>query len=252
MSVPDGHRYDALFFRYIEEGAVRSARVVVPAVIDALGARTMLDVGCGAGAWLAEYLASGVDALGIDGSYVDRDRLLVPADRFVERDVSRPFDLGRRFDLVQCLEVGEHLPHSASATLVDNLTRHSDRVLFSAAVPGQGGEHHVNEQSFEFWRELFGERGFLPFDCFRARFAGAPLEPWYARNMLLYVAAEATERLPEQVRRAQVPADTAIADLSPFSFRVRRSILRRLPVSVVTRLAVLKHRVATGARRRRH
>lgn len=248
MSARDEHRYDALFFRYIEEGAVRSARIVVPTVVECLGVRSVLDVGCGAGAWLGEYLRAGVEALGIDGEYVDRERLLVPADRFVELDVSRPFDLGRRFDLVQCLEVGEHLPHDASSTLVGNLTRHSDRILFSAAIPGQGGEHHVNEQSYEFWRGLFAERGFSPFDFIRPRLAGSRVEPWYARNMILYAAAEATEHLRDEVRRTRVPEGFAIPDLSPLSFRVRRSILRRLPVGVVTRLAILKHRVATRTR----
>lgn len=251
MSVFDGHRYDSLFFRYIEEGAVRSARIVVPEVVRALGVRSMLDVGCGAGAWVAEYLAAGVDAIGVDGAYVDSGRLLIPSERFVERDVSSPFDEGRRFDLVQCLEVGEHLPKSASGTLIDNLTRHADRVLFSAAVPGQGGEHHVNEQSFEFWRLLFADRGFQPFDCLRTRFAGQPLEPWYARNMLLYVAVEAVDGLPESIRQTAISQGSEIPDLSPFSFRVRRSILRRLPVGWVTRLAVLKHRVVTRDRRRR-
>src|SRR2546423_1079096 len=162
------YAYDALFYGYIEEGARRSARAIVPLALAATGCRSVLDVGCGTGAWLSEYANHGIDDyLGVDGEYLDRRRLLIPADRFRPIDVGQPFALGRRFDLVQCLETAEHIRPDASRTIVANLTAHGDRVLFSAAAPGQGGEHHVNEQPYEFWRALFAERQFVAFDAIR-------------------------------------------------------------------------------------
>jgi SAM-dependent methyltransferase len=241
-SLPDRHEYDTFFFNYIEEGAARSARCIAPLVVGALGIRTILDVGCGAGAWLREYERLGVAILGIDGDYVERERLLIAAQQFRALDVTSPFDLGERFDLVQCLEVAEHLPPPCSATLIANLTRHSDWVLFSAAVPGQGGEHHVNEQSCGFWRSLFEEHGFAAHDFLRPHLVGADVEPWYAYNTLLYAREAVGDRLPEVVRRTRVPEDSPIRDFTPLPFRLRKWVLRRLPVPLVSRLAVLKHR----------
>jgi SAM-dependent methyltransferase len=239
------YEYDALFFNYIEEGAIRSARVIVPILLDALGCRSVLDVGCGAGAWLSVYRDLGVDdVMGVDGEYVDRDRLLVAPDRFRPTDVSQPFDLGRRFDLVQCLEVGEHLPTQTSRALVANLTRHASRVLFSAAIPGQGGEHHINEQTYEFWRALFAERGFAPYDYVRPRIQrNAGVERWYAYNTILYVQEDTASTLPEQVQRARIPDATPIPSVAPALFRLRTALFRPFPVSMVSRIAVLKHRV---------
>src|SRR6266480_3717854 len=103
------HIYDKLFYDYISAGSTRSALVVVPLVMQTLKPSSVLDVGCGAGAWLAAYGRSPLsDYLGIDGSYVTQDSLLIPPDKFQPQDIGREFDLGRRFDLVQCLEVAEH------------------------------------------------------------------------------------------------------------------------------------------------
>jgi hypothetical protein len=80
---------------------------------------------------------------------VETARLAMPAKHFAAFDLSRPFRLGRRFDLVQSLEVAEHIPPAQTEIFVDNLAAHGDVILFSAAVPGQGGEFHVNEQPYD-------------------------------------------------------------------------------------------------------
>jgi SAM-dependent methyltransferase len=246
----DPYAYRQLFFDYIESGARRSARTIIPHLTRGLFCRSVLDVGCGAGAWLAEYRDAGVeDVTGVDGDYVDRRRLLVPPDRFRAVDVSRPFDLGRRFDLVQSLEVAEHLPQASSRDFVGNLAAHGDRVLFSAAVPGQGGENHTNERPLDFWRGLFAERGFVPFDYVRPLVAGAPdVEPWYAYNTLLYVRQTSIDALPESIRKSRVKDDEPIANVAPLASQVRYALLRPLPVWLVSRLAVLKHRWIVATR----
>ena len=247
---PDPYEYSALFFDYIEEGALRSARTIVPLVAEALHVRSVLDVGCGAGAWLVEYERLGAEILGIDREYVPPESLLVPIEKFRALDVTQPFDLGRRFDLVQCLEVAEHISPAASDILVSNLVSHSDFVLFSAAVPGQGGEHHVNERPPAFWRKLFLRSGYLVFDPFRARLMSSDAEPWYALNTLLYVRESSVETLPETVRGTVVQARSPIPDLSPATLKLQRLALRCLPVPIVTRLAIWKHSMRVRSRTR--
>src|SRR5262249_21733994 len=136
--------------------------------------------------------------LGLDGAYVDQERLLVPRANFRVADLSQPFDVGERFDLVQSLEVAEHLLPSVSTTFVESLTRHGDLVLFSAAVPGQGGEHHINERPLEFWRGLFRQHGYACFDPIRpAVQRKADVQPWYRYNTLLYANPAGRARLPQ-------------------------------------------------------
>jgi SAM-dependent methyltransferase len=239
----DSYSYDRLFYEYQREGALRSARALLPIVTKILTVRSVLDIGCGAGAWLCAYGELGVaDHCGVDGDYVDPAVLLFDPRKFTPRNIVAPFALGRQFDLVQCLEVGEHVPPKTSRILVDNIVRHGKRVLFSAAVPGQGGEQHVNEQRYEFWRDLFAERGYRLFDFLRPRLRGIEIiESWYRYNILFFAHDDAVVGLPSNISTARVMERAIIKDYSPFRYRVRKAILRAIPQSAVSRLAIIKH-----------
>ena len=249
-----GYSYSDGFYRYIESGSIRSASVVVPLVLRELSPAGVLDVGCGAGAWLSEYRRLGLaDYLGIDGAYVQPSSLLIPPDRFQAFDITHAFNLGRRFDFVQCLEVGEHLPEAFSLTLVQNLTRHGDRVLFSAATPGQGGENHINEQTHEFWRFLFAEQGYKPFDLFRPMIKGmTAVESWYRRNMILYVASTAISALPPAVLSSAIPDGQAIPEIASLAFKIHAQAISCLPTWLVSKIALIKHDFVIAWRRLRH
>jgi SAM-dependent methyltransferase len=236
--------YDDVFYEYQREGALRSARLLLPLLREAFPIRSVLDVGCGAAAWLRAHQEAGVDdILGLDGDYLDPALLLIDPARFRPTDITQPLDLGRRFDLVQCLEVAEHVPAPAGPALVDNLTRHGDHILFSAAVPGQGGKGHINERPLGYWRDLFAGRGFRAFDYLRPRIAHQDeIEWWYRYNTLLYVADAAVEALPAEVRRTQIAPGAPIPDVSPLPMRVRKLMLRALPQATVSHLAAIKHR----------
>lgn len=181
--------YDERFFEELREGARRSARVIVPILVDRLRPRSVVDVGCGLGTWLAVFRENGIaDVVGIDGDYVDRARLEIPPENFVPHDLERVVRLGRRFDLAISLEVAEHLPAESAATFIDSLTSLSPFVVFSAAIPFQGGTNHVNEQWPDYWAALFEARGFAPVDCIRREvWSNDDVEWWYAQNILLFV-----------------------------------------------------------------
>jgi SAM-dependent methyltransferase len=248
----DGHVYDRYFFDSIARGAERSAAAVVPMVARTLAPESVLDIGCGRGIWVRQWIAVGVDALGVDGAYVAND-LVVPRERFRAVDLTLPFDLGRRFDLVQCLEVAEHLPENAGAALVATIVSHGDVVLFSAAVPGQGGEHHVNEQSREYWRDLFGRHGYRAFDALRPRIArDRRIEPWYRYNALVFASDRGASRFPPAALETELAATQAVPELASLAWRVRNRLIQGLPRAVVARLVSLKHAAQRlGARYRR-
>jgi hypothetical protein len=106
--------------------------------------------------------------------------------------------MDRKFDLVVSLEVAEHLPGEHAETYVDSLTRLGPAVLFSAAVPYQGGTEHVNEQWPDYWVELFERKGFVVLDPIRKRIWQHPgVEYWYSQNILLFVKRDYLENRPE-------------------------------------------------------
>ena len=238
-----GHNYDDRFFDYIGRGARRSAQRMIPLVREHLQVSSVVDIGCGRGVWVDEWRRSGVeDAFGVDGEYVSAEQLVIPKGCFAAFDLSQPISLGRRFDLVQSLEVAEHIPASKAEVFIDSLVTHSDVILFSAAVPGQGGEFHVNEQPYEYWRGKFARRGFEVIDCLRPSIVNIrAIEPWYRYNTFLYVHERSLDRISPAFRRTQLRRDEPIADLAPLAWRLRNLTFRCLPQPTVQRIARLKH-----------
>jgi SAM-dependent methyltransferase len=192
--------YTTEYYAAHRDGARRSAHAIIPLVLRLVSARSIIDVGCGQGTWLSVFRELGVSEVrGVDGEYVDRGRLEIPADRFEAHDLTRPFRTGSAYDLAVSLEVAEHLPAEAADVFVQSLTLLAPVVLFSAAVPYQGGEHHVNEQWPEYWAARFASRGYVPVDCLRRRVWDNPdVEWWYAQNTFLYV------------ERGRLESDTAL------------------------------------------
>jgi SAM-dependent methyltransferase len=180
--------YSADFFRAHREGAWRSARATVPLILDVIAVQSVIDVGCGQGTWLAAFHECGVlDICGIDGDYIDRERLEIPAECFLAHDLHRPLHVPREFDLAISLEVAEHLPPESADSFVISLVQLAPVVLFSAAAPFQGGTHHVNEQWPAYWAERFAAHEYLPIDFLRRKlWTREDVEWWYAQNMLLY------------------------------------------------------------------
>jgi SAM-dependent methyltransferase len=226
--------YDANFFDNQAGGSLTSAQVVVPIVMNIVRPKSVIDVGCGVGAWLKVFLENGVKSvLGIDGDYLDRGQLLIDPNQFQAQDLNRPHSLGREFDLAVCLEVGEHLPTRVAPAFVDMLTKAAPLVLFSAAIPGQGGTNHINEQWPSFWKTLFKRHDFVRLDpirrlvCFNRK-----VDWWYRQNIFLYASQEALARsvVLREERDWATHADIALvqegifADYSSFS-----GLLRRLP-----------------------
>lgn len=243
--------YDNSFIEYAAQSSAYSANAVTALLAPVLNVSSVLDVGCAAGTWLRFWGTQGVeDRHGVDGDYVDRALLEIPQTSFTPQDLNQPFDLGRRFDLVESFEVAEHVYRESSATFADNLARHSSRfVLFSAAPPGQGGEYHVNERPYEFWRKLMAERGFVALDFVRPGILqDARISYWYRYNTFLYVRRECVKDLPPQLAAAIVPDQVALKDVSPLAFQLRKVVIGMLPFAAQHRIAWLKARLLPTGR----
>ena len=246
----NAHTYSSDFYKYIDAGSSASAQVISKILLNSMQIDSLLDVGGGNGVWAREWLAAGThDVLCIDGDYVNLGQLAIPATAFQARDLAEPFDLQRRFDLVESLEVAEHLPESSADTFIDNLVTHGDVVLFSAAVPNQGGEHHVNEQPPEYWRTKFKKRGYVVYDALRPSLISNPeVKPWYRFNSFVYANEQGAKRLSCNMRNLRVADDVELTIGGDLSWALRRAAVSIIPNKLVKPIAMLK--ASTEARLR--
>lgn len=166
---------------------------------------SILDVGCGTGTWLRAAADLGViDIQGIDGVPIASQSLLIPAECFRVQDLTQPWNLSRRYDTALCLEVAEHLDSAYASSLVANLVAHADKVYFSAACPGQIGQHHVNCQWPDYWQKLFNSHGYRCCESPRLTiWEENGVEPWYRQNMFLAVK-RTPDTLDDEPRIARV------------------------------------------------
>ena len=237
--------YSSEWFEQRRSGARRSAEVIVPMLFDFAKPRTVVDVGCGTGSFLAVARELGAAVRGIDGDYVDRSQLEIPEDDFVAHDLTRPLEIDEQFDLALCLEVGEHLPPGASDGLVSSLVRLAPIVAFSAAIPGQTGTGHINVQWQDEWAARFRAHGYEASDVVRPRVWDSPdVRYCYAQNLLLYfdpqrVSVPPAHSLPLRIVHPRL-LEAAGRTLPP-----PRDALRHVRQAALTRV----RRVATRSRR---
>jgi SAM-dependent methyltransferase len=184
--------YTPEFFAWGLERTRSSAAVVVPLLTERVSPASVVDFGCGLGVWLETFAQNGVeDFVGVDGPWVPRDELRIPQERFVVARLDRPLQLGREFDLAVALEVGEHLPEHRAKQFVRNLVDHAPCVLFSAAIPHQGGTDHVNEQWPDYWAARFAAHGYVPVDGIRPLiWSNHTVLPFYRQNVLIFARPE--------------------------------------------------------------
>lgn len=171
-----------------------------------------LDLGSGTGAMVNAARKLGSEAYGVD-------LINGPEHWFIAHDLTQPLELSRdafaaqtytsgdfwpalSFDLITCMEVAEHLPMDSHETLVDTIARHlrpkpnidatSGLLLFSAAPPGQRGEHHVGCRPAHEWRGLFHERGISYRDDYTRQlshlfgYVTGPASHWLAANLQIF------------------------------------------------------------------
>lgn len=181
--------------RYVHHESVHNfsaAEEIVPYIINLLEPNSVVDVGCGIATWLKVFSDNGInDFLGIDGNYVDRNGLKIKSTSFVEFDLEIFYSSQRKFDLAISLEVAEHLKEESADIFIKSLTNLSDVVVFSAAIPNQGGQNHLNEQEPSYWISKFEEEGFQCFDILRPIFwENKKVDCWYKQNIFLFTKKE--------------------------------------------------------------
>lgn len=232
--------YSEKFYKKQMTGSRMSAEVIVPIVMDMFKPGGVIDIGCGVGTWLSVFEAYGCKILGMDGDYVNRNMLHINPDFFIPADLSHKIHTDERFDLAVSLEVAEHLSETRAKSFVKELTNLSPVVLFSAAIPFQGGKNHVNEQWQDYWVKLFREQGYYAFDAIRPKIQDEQnVAVWYKNNMLIYCHEDALSRYPDILQyRNNAKSDASFNMVHPDMY-IWRSGKRKTYKKIINALAVL-------------
>jgi hypothetical protein len=224
------NKYPQTYYVKRQDIAIRSARRIVSLLQATYPVKSVIDFGCADGAWLSVFAEKGIDDfIGVDGPWMDQEQLLIPKDRFIAADFSRTIpELNRKFDLVSCIEVIEHIPDEQGKYLIGQMCSLSDMILFSAAVPWQGGTGHVNERRQSYWMEKFAKHGFVPYDLFRsAIWNDDSINVIYKQNMFLYVNQKAEKLLTKVLDEYRVIDVTRMDIIHPNLYEMRVSKLKQ-------------------------
>jgi glycosyltransferase involved in cell wall biosynthesis len=183
--------YNNEFYKDHQVDTLVSAKVIVPFLLDVFPANSVVDVGCGTGTWLSVFRDCGVETIrGYDVNDLPRKGYQVDKKYIVSKSdfSSKGFSIDFKADMAICLEVGEHLEERATDRLIKQLIKAAPVVIFSAAIPGQTGVHHINEQPPWYWREKFQNYGYVEIDFLRPiLWADTRISWWYRQNITSFV-----------------------------------------------------------------
>lgn len=183
------HVYGKDFYDSILLKLFQDEKQIIPYVLEKIRPTSIVDFGCGEGRWLFEAKKNdaNIEVLGLDGPYVSRDRLWISQDEFLGIDLRNKIELEKKYDLAISTEVAEHIEEEYIDIFLDNLAKASDCILFSASIPGQGGEYHVNEQWQSYWVKKFKDRGYQADFSIRNYFwNNEDINAWRRQNILMF------------------------------------------------------------------
>lgn len=177
----------------LSNGMLKSARAILPIFFEHIGfvPESVVDIGCGHGAWLYACKELGVGyTIGVDGPWIQGADIpdIYNVDFFIGCDLEKEkIQLPVNINAAICLEVAEYVSDNGSINLMESLNNSSDTVLFSSATPGQGGEHHINEQPDDYWDKKFDSYGYKPDYSIKDNLKKlTDVDKWYIKNTRIY------------------------------------------------------------------
>lgn len=196
-------KQENFLFGHLRDQSYDAATRIIPLLTEIIGRpESVLDLGGGTGGWCAAFKENGVTEVHcVDHPTARQSDLLVSDNEFIACDLDNRVPKVRKVDLALCIEVLEHLPPDRGLKAVNYLTKCSDVILFSAAIPGQGGTGHINEQWPDYWKSAFEDLGYECFDYIRPSIiSDANIPYWLRQNIRIFARPEEIDNHPYESR----------------------------------------------------
>jgi hypothetical protein len=213
-------------------------------IVAEIGPRSVMDAGCAFGMLVEQLRARGIEAEGIDISGYAIAQAHESVRPYVRvASVTEPF--GRRYDLIVCIEVLEHMPRHEAEAAIANMCAWSDDILFSSSPYDHKEATHMNVNPPEYWADQFARHGFfrdVDFDAsfltpwaVRFRRRSEPLhrivrdyerrfsELWYAHQQLQELALEQRDRLAQAVAAREEAEKRLVEERYTYTIRLEEA-----------------------------
>jgi hypothetical protein len=233
-------------FRFLIQQTFEAAQKIAPIIVDLIGIpESIVDLGGGAGGWLKAFKDTGTEKVYcIDHPSIKPEELLISQEDFIPYDLSKEMPSPIKCDLAISTEFAEHIDKSKSKDVVNFLTQSSSIVLFSAAIPGQVGIGHINEQRPDFWKRLYEERGYERIDVIRPKIIFDKTIPvWFRQNLYLYVDKNIIDRTMLSSVNLFIPDDFELVHTEIFEKLKTRKLSDVIREIVPSASRALKYRM---------
>lgn len=253
--------YSDSFYLNQISGAYCSGKIYADILRGVFIPKTVIDIGCGRGAWLKAFKDSAEESdvqqmsIGLDGFWNSKDDLILQEVEYHSIDLNslNTYDNSCKVDLAISVETAEHIASSSTEKFVDKLCALSDVIIFSGAFKGQGGLFHVNERKHSDWAEFFLRNDYGVYDFFRSRVWGmTEVNYWYQQNVFLYVKNDSNIAHALADLKIHPISNTnfmdcvhpqAFADRSTFFGQFKHMAQKKLPASLVLAASNLKKKL---------
>jgi len=136
--------------------------------------KSICDVGCGEGHLMEHFYDWYVKVYGIDGLQANKDNGVEEIKEFIRiNDYTKHIGPVFNVDMVLSCEFVEHVEERFIKNYLFQF-RYCKTLVFTHALPGQAGHHHVNCQDDKYWIDLMT----------RYNFKYLPVETEYARSII--------------------------------------------------------------------
>ena len=243
--------YSTDFYQSVTSRAVIASEVALGTILKNFVAQSVIDIGAGDGVWTSTALSIGnptrLTVVDLPGSTF---KLLQKVDKSIKK-ITLNFENdmlknGEPYDLGICVEVIEHISTGRALLLLDWISVNCCTVMFSGAIPGQGGTHHINEQNQSYWLNVMMARGFIPIDNIRPQlYRNGKIPQYYRNNIFFFINSRFIHehRIKKLLKESITQESFAFMDTRSIILRTIQKILAFLPVTAVSQLATLKLKV---------
>jgi cyclopropane fatty-acyl-phospholipid synthase-like methyltransferase len=247
------NKYDKNYYKERHHWTQNSVLAITSLIFQKYKPNSVLDLGCANGSWLSTILKEYQidDICGVDGHCIEIDSLLIPKSKFKRHNLEKVYLPNRKFDLVVSMEVAEHLDSKFADNFVTSLTNAGDLIVFSAAIPLQGGTNHYNEQQQSYWKKKFQQKGFASIDYIRPKIWELDnVRTDYKQNTFLYINETKLEDFNSPLSKFKINQNQNITDIvHPELFQRRlkvesdlnviglKKVLRALPRLILNALS---------------